>query len=92
MSELLDLIKAKILPVGTVLYHRGRSGSPVEARVTSRGLKVGGQVFSSPSSAARAKTASEINGWAYWRLSPSGDLLETLRQTPRRSPSGRSSS
>jgi hypothetical protein len=30
--------------------------------------KLGGQVFSSPSSAAKSITGGEINGWAFWHI------------------------
>ena len=32
------------------------------------GYKLGNHVFGSPSGAARSVTASEANGWAFWRI------------------------
>jgi hypothetical protein len=42
----------------------------VEVVRTERGLgwQVNGQVYASPSGAARAVTGTAINGWAFWRI------------------------
>lgn len=78
--ELRELIRSGKLKVGTELYHlrRGATRSAVAATVVREGLRVGSQVYTSPSSAARAVTGRPVAGWSYWRL-PDGRVLGTIR-------------
>jgi hypothetical protein len=37
------------------------------------GYKVGQDVFTSPSTAARSITGSHVNGWSWWKIEQRGD-------------------
>jgi hypothetical protein len=82
-NELLELIQAGKLKVGTILYHptrqhpeRGR-----EAVVTVDGLRLGSRIYSSPSAAAKvANDGYEANGWTFWRVKTTRKPLKSLRR------------
>jgi hypothetical protein len=70
------------LPIGSELYHASRlhPERAVTGRVVSGGIEVNGQVYPSPSTAARAVTHSAAeNGWAWWRVRDTGRPLAELR-------------
>ena len=70
------------LPIGSELYHASRlhPERAVTGRVVSGGIEVNGQVYPSPSTAARAVTHSAAeNGWTWWRVRDTGRPLAELR-------------
>ena len=73
-----ELIAAGALAIGSDLYHPSRA-SRREAKVVLGGIQVGGKVYPSPSSAARAASGYQTNGWVYWRLATTGKVLADLR-------------
>lgn len=79
--SLQELIRSGRLPVGTVLYHPNRTppDTAVTAIVTTNGIKLGAQVFDSPSAAAKAVANYEVNGWYFWKLRDSGEPLRSVR-------------
>ena len=40
------------------------------------GYELGGQVFRSPSAAAKSITKMDVNGWVFWRLNTGTDALK----------------
>jgi len=60
---------------------------PATKRLTIVGEPLDGEVFTSPSAAARAvvaalnpdRTAAQTNGWRFWRIAATGERLEVLR-------------
>jgi Restriction Enzyme Adenine Methylase Associated len=80
--RLIDLINAGSIPIGTRLFHRGRRESErsVEGVIQAGGIEVRGQVFKTPSGAARAVSGTGAeNGWRWWRVAPNGEMLSKLR-------------
>jgi hypothetical protein len=79
-EDLIDLVLDGRIQVGVEVVCRYR-GQKYLARVTSSGhLERNGEVFSSPSHAARVVTGqASVNGWAVWRL-PDGTPLAELRR------------
>lgn len=67
-NELLQLIAAKLLPVGSQVYC---SVPDVIGTVDQGGLLVAGQVFTDPTTAMRAVLRDEMSsssGWQFWHL------------------------
>ena len=79
-DDLRDLIRSGKLPIGTTLEHKGRiyTDRTVTATVVESGIRLHGQVFKTPSGAAKAVTRKPVDGWSFWRL-PDGRPLEALR-------------
>jgi hypothetical protein len=77
-KELASLISEGRLKPGTVLFHSGPRYKVV-AKVDRDGLEVNGRTFFSPSTAAKAVTGYAVNGWFFWRVQPSREPLEQLR-------------
>ena len=83
-QTLRDLVRDGALPVGTELIHPGRQHPDQRAVVVGDGIEFQGKVYDSPSGAARAATGTTAeNGWRFWRLRDSGQLLGDLR-TPEK--------
>jgi hypothetical protein len=84
-EDLLSLISAGKIEVGTVLYHAGRQDRTraVTAVVVDRGLRVRGQIYPTPSAAAKVFAGRPVDGWIFWRL-PNGELLDAMRSEHRR--------
>jgi len=83
MAETLpDIIKAGKLKPGTKLVHTWspRSGEPDSvAQVVAGGLQAKGEVYSTPTAAAKAFNGwRATDGWSYWKL-PNGQYLGSLR-------------
>lgn len=78
---LASLIASGKLPVGTRVHHVSlqhpeRSG---EAKIVPTGLRLRGEVYKTPSAAARAiNGGNPVQGWLFWKL-PDGRPLNTLR-------------
>ena len=52
------------------------------AVVTADGIEVGGQVYPSPSAAAKAQARGvSTNGWVWWKLESTGKTLASLRES-----------
>ncbi|MGD0638545.1 MAG: hypothetical protein ABSA72_10960 [Nitrososphaerales archaeon] len=88
-SPFLSLVRAGRIPVGTELFHRGirtNDYDSAEALVVEAGIQVKGleRIYTSPSTAATAVTRKNEDGWLFWRVRPSGELLDTLRDHPLR--------
>jgi hypothetical protein len=83
-ENLLTLISDGRLPEGTVLHHVGRGKTSasrgVTATVVRGGIRLRGEVYSTPSAAAKAVTGLPVDGWAFWKL-PTGERLDSLRTT-----------
>jgi len=81
-KQIGELIASGRLMVGTQLYHRSHRTPPgeLEARVVEGGIEVGGSVYPSASTAARAAIGHSANGWTFWRVRPSGVLLDEIRK------------
>ena len=81
-DSVMDLIKADLLKVGTVIAMTYR-GEEYSATITSRGdIEIDGVTVDSPSAASRHVTKTSRNGWADWRTedgSPLSDLRWRLR-------------
>jgi len=70
---LSDLIGAGLLEPGTTLYAR-KAYDYRSATVLSDGrIDLDGEVFDSPSGAARAVRGSNVNGWWFWKLDTTGN-------------------
>jgi hypothetical protein len=82
VPELQRLIDSGELQVGEELFHRRRQHDEQEisARVVPQGIEVGGLVYPSPSTAARAAGGKPTNGWLYWRLRRSAQPIDGLRR------------
>jgi hypothetical protein len=81
-TNLGDLVEGGVLSVGQVL-HQSYRGTDYTVLVRSDGrLESGGEVFESPSQAARWLTGQKsVNGWAFWLTSnqvPIGNLRPEL--------------
>lgn len=84
-NDLIRLVEDGALQLGDELYHPKRprtGGGEVTARIVKRGVEVGGHVYPSLSTAAKAITGTAANGWTYWRLRRSNWPLTDLRHTP----------
>ena len=80
-----DLVEHSYLKAGTVLT--GETGD-AQAVVTENGqLKIAGELFPFPSTAAKQVVGLgiSVNGWEFWKL-PSGDRLDVLRKRYRSRP------
>lgn len=81
-TRLQQLIASGGLPVGSEVYHESRihKNRAVVAHVRADGIEVNGNVYGSPSGAARAVSGSKAeNGWVFWRVRPTGLTLSELR-------------
>lgn len=68
---LADLISAGILEPGTTVYARTKAHRGKTATVLPDGqIDVDGELFSTPSGAARAMAGKNMNGWWFFVLSP----------------------
>jgi len=81
-DALRELVRKGVLPAGTILHGTYR-GTRYEVPVSPSGaLEGGGEVFESPSQAARLMTGQKaVNGWIFWLLpdeTPVGDLRSQL--------------
>ncbi|GJF03785.1 hypothetical protein ACFQ34_09125 [Pseudonocardia benzenivorans] len=79
---LADLVRADLLPEGTVLSAAG--DSEITATVLAGGqIRVGGQTYDSPSAAATNASGGSRNGWTYWiaDLADGQFSLASLRET-----------
>jgi hypothetical protein len=71
--SLFDLIGAGLLEPGTTLYSR-QAYDYRPATVLSDGrIDLDGEIFESPSGAARTITGSSVNGWWFWKLDTTGN-------------------
>jgi hypothetical protein len=79
-GELRPLVDAGLLHAGEALVWKRRQ-SIHKAAVTAEGcLRLeDGQVFSSPSGAARSLSGYEVNGWRNWARGRDGVRLSSLR-------------
>jgi hypothetical protein len=70
---LSDLIGAGLLEPGTTLYAR-QTYDYHPATVLSDGrIDLDGEIFESPSGAAKGVTGSNVNGWWFWKLDTAGN-------------------
>jgi hypothetical protein len=70
---LSDLISAGLLEPGTTLYAR-KAYDYHPATVLSDGrIDLDGEIFESPSGAAKRVTGSSVNGWWFWKLDTTGN-------------------
>jgi hypothetical protein len=70
--NLSDLIGAGLLEPGTTLYAR-KAYDYHPATVLSDGrIDLDGEIFESPSGAAKSVTGSSVNGWWFWKLDTTG--------------------
>ena len=70
---LFDLIGAGLLEPGTTLYAR-QTYDYHPATVLSDGrIDLDGEIFESPSGAAKTITGSSVNGWWFWKLDTLGN-------------------
>jgi len=70
---LSDLIGAGLLEPGTTLYAR-KAYDYRPATVLSDGrIDLDGEIFESPSGAAKGVTGSSVNGWWFWKLDTAGN-------------------
>lgn len=61
-----ELVGAGIIPAATVVY--GGGDPSIQATITDEGdFEVDGEVYDSPSGAAKAVLGHQANGWPYWR-------------------------
>jgi hypothetical protein len=68
---LADLISAGLLEPGSVVYARQKAHSDRTATVLPDGrLDVDGEIFGTPSGAARSITGKSVNGWWFFVLNP----------------------
>jgi hypothetical protein len=78
-----DLVESGLIQAGQILYARPKShrGRTCEVALDGR-LHVDGEIFTSPSGAAKAITRSQSEaGWWFWLLNPEEDLsLSDLRR------------
>ncbi|MDE8650000.1 DUF262 domain-containing protein [Rhodococcus qingshengii] len=74
--EIKHLVAAGILEPGTVIRPKG--ASDVVARITDQAhIEIGGQIFESPSAAARhVREGRHTNGWRYWQLDDGRSLFD----------------
>lgn len=81
-DDLLRMIHDGTLAEGTVLHHTGRRhlDRSVRATVVAGGLRLGGKVYRTPSSAAHSITGAPVQGWVFWRL-PDGKPVASLRSS-----------
>jgi hypothetical protein len=80
---LADLIGAGLLEPGTTVYARSKAQRGRTATVLPDGfLDVDGQLFTTPSGAARSMTGTETNGWWFFVLAPGGrrSLSDVLQE------------
>jgi hypothetical protein len=85
-QTLPDLIASGRLRVGTELFHPNHRGeATARATIITEGVEVDGNTYLTPSAAASAVSTSRQNGWKYWRVTATGEPLETLRGAPRAS-------
>jgi hypothetical protein len=77
-----DLIDARMLEPGTLLFARGKKiGGPVATVLSDGQIDVGGVVHDRPSAAASAIRGSATNGWWYFLVDPNTRRsLKTIRQ------------
>lgn len=70
---LADLIGAGLLEPGTTVHAKRKAHAGRTATILPDGrVDVDGQIFDTPSGAARSITGKSENGWAFFRLSPTG--------------------
>jgi len=70
---LADLIAAGLLEPGTTVYAKRKAHAGRTATILSDGrVDVDGEIFDTPSGAARSITGKSENGWAFFRLSQTG--------------------
>ncbi|MFJ5925211.1 hypothetical protein ACIQF6_21655 [Kitasatospora sp. NPDC092948] len=81
-GALLPFIERGWLEPGDELRHtKKRTGTTFVAHVTPEGcIRIeDGRVFALPSPALKAQVGTEINGWGQYRISRTGDWLQSLR-------------
>jgi hypothetical protein len=82
MKSLLDLVSGGLIEPGTKIFMK-KKGETFNAEVTEEGKikNQDGEIFKSPSGAARANNSGKpIDGWLAWRLeSDSSITLDSLR-------------
>jgi hypothetical protein len=61
------LIRSGKLPIGTTLQHRGPrfTDRDVTATVVEGGLVLRGEIYTTPSGAAKAVTRKPVDGWSF---------------------------
>jgi hypothetical protein len=70
---LADLIAAGLLEPGTTVYAKRQAFAGRTATILPDGrVDVDGEIYDTPSGAARSMTGKSENGWAFFRLSPTG--------------------
>lgn len=70
-APLSVLLNTGKLEIGEMLIIRRRSAAPIEGQLEKGGLiRVDGQLFSNPTTAAKAARGSTapVNGWDKWRV------------------------
>ena len=79
-EQLQALVQEGKLQVGTELHHVSRRypDRALTATVVEDGISLRGEVYASPSGAARSLTRTAVDGWTFWRL-PDGRQLGDLR-------------
>jgi len=70
---LADLIGAGLLEPGATLFARNTHNHHRATVLSDGRIDVGGEVFESPSGAAKAVTGKGTNGWWFWRLDANGN-------------------
>lgn len=80
--SLSDLLAAELLQPGQVLLPIGSTYVASASLGEDGTLEVGGEIFTSPSSAAVSVTQSPRNGWDFWCVTGDGEKipLATLRE------------
>jgi hypothetical protein len=75
--DLARLIRSERLSVGDELFHPAGQyrGADIVATIAGDGLEVNGKAYPSPSTAARAAVGYSANGWMFWRLRSTCELL-----------------
>lgn len=76
-KTLHDLISSGALAPGTRLCHSFH-GRKMQAVVVKGGIEFRGNVYTTPSAAAKTVTDKPVQGWEFWRL-PDGRSLNALR-------------
>lgn len=82
-ATVAGLVKAGKLRSGTKLHHKPRPNSYLQeanAVVRAGGIEINGQLFPTPTQAAKVCNGGRpVDGWGFWRL-PNGEYLGSLRE------------